>query len=159
MSEIPGWHLRSSLHSFSPPPLPLPPPPPPPSLSPSLISNLASLDVKQNDSIPSGAPVPNKPTVSVDVKQHSTNLPAHTAVTTTQLSSFQCCFSPRRPYGLLGTPGELTTSTFSFTQLLGSDTATRGKEQLSPCPAVSVPYNCTSLSFLGRGNYPPVLVS
>ena len=40
-----GWYPRSSLHSFVPPPLP---PPPPPSLSPSLISHLTSVDVKQN---------------------------------------------------------------------------------------------------------------
>ena len=41
---LPGWRLRSSHHSlFSPPP------PPPP--SPSLISNLASVGVKQNDSL------------------------------------------------------------------------------------------------------------
>ena len=40
-----GRYPRSTLHSFVPPP---PPPPPRPSPSPSLISHLASVDVKQN---------------------------------------------------------------------------------------------------------------
>ena len=41
-----GRYPRSSLHSFAPFPPPPPPPPPPP--SPSLISHIASVDVKQN---------------------------------------------------------------------------------------------------------------
>ena len=43
---LPGRGARSSLHSFSF--LSPPPPPRPPSQSPSLISHLASVDVKEN---------------------------------------------------------------------------------------------------------------
>ena len=55
----------------------------------------------------SWAPVPKKPAVSVDLKQHSTN--------------FNAALRPHRPHGLLGTGSPGCLPRLSLTQLVSSD--------------------------------------